>query len=110
MQLRSLSQKCLCSAVLAIGLTSAPVWAINKCIDTHGRVTYQEKECPGEGTKLDIKESKDDVYGGSGAYYGGGYSGSTRSRGRGSVYTGPRGGQYTVSPSGNKSYISRGKR
>lgn len=34
-------------------------------------------------------------------------SGSGYRAGSGPVYTGPRGGQYTITPSGNKSYIRR---
>jgi endonuclease YncB( thermonuclease family) len=42
------------------------------------------------------------VYGGGGSSYGGGSYG-----GSGTVHTGPRGGQYTITSGGNKSYIPK---
>jgi hypothetical protein len=87
-------------AMLSSVLFAAPAWAINKCTDVHGVVSYQDEECPpGKSEKLKI-DSTPQPQAGSDSYDGGLYS-----RGSGAVYTGPRGGHYTITPSGNRSYV-----
>lgn len=39
-------------AALAITLAAAPAWAVNKCIDAAGKVTYQNEACPQQGGKI----------------------------------------------------------
>lgn len=102
--------------LIAALLANDPAWPINKCTDATGKVTYQEKTCPpadqGEEIKIHDNTSHDEsVYYGGGYSYGYGHSaGSTGTRGNGVIHTGPRGGRYTVGPSGHKNYIPRGKR
>ena len=40
-------------------LTVAPAWAINKCIASDGKVTYQREPCIGKGQALDIVDGND---------------------------------------------------
>lgn len=100
----------LFAAALAL---AAPVCAINKCTDVKGKVSYQDEKCPpGKAEELQITDNVSQAYGGGyGGYgsHGNSYGGSSSS-GSGIVHTGPRGGHYTVGPSGNKNYISRSKR
>lgn len=99
-------------------LIACPVWAVNKCTDADGRITYQDSECPsGKSDEVNITDN-----GGTGGGYGyggsswrssaasSGSSGGARTQGSGVVHTGPRGGKYTVGPSGNKNYVPRNKR
>jgi hypothetical protein len=99
-------------------LAFTPAWAINKCTDLNGKVSYQDDKCPpGKSEEVKItnnsSQGESGLYGGYGGYggstYGGGsYGGSgVGSHGSGVVHTGPRGGRYTIGPSGNKNYISR---
>lgn len=91
-------------------LLVAPAWAINKCTDVNGKVSYQDEKCPsGKAEELKITDNTSQADGSGYGGYGNTYSGSS-SGGSGMVHTGPRGGRYTVGPSGNKNYISRGKR
>jgi len=41
---------------LALGFL-APAWAINKCTDAQGKVTFQDAACPGEGEKIEVRPS-----------------------------------------------------
>ena len=106
----------------AMLIAATPAWAINKCTQADGRVTYQDAPClSGKSEELKITDSagmQDDRYGGYPGSYGygtpssaGGVGTSSTSRGYGSgpIYTGPRGGRYTVGPSGNKNYIPKNK-
>ena len=42
------------ACILALGLVS-PAWAINKCTDAQGKVSFQEAPCPGEGEKVELR-------------------------------------------------------
>ena len=42
------------ACILALGLVS-PAWAINKCTDAQGKVSFQEVPCPGEGEKVELR-------------------------------------------------------
>ena len=106
------------AALMVVALTLSPAWAVNKCTAADGRVSYQEEPCPhgSEGKEIKIHN---DVPPGDGAYghgaYGGGAASTSlsaatsgrRSGGGGHIYTGPRGGRYTITGSGNKRYIPR---
>lgn len=112
----------LVAMVLAVLLctVAGPSWAINKCIDSAGKTAYQEEPCP-VGSKANEVKIHDNAsradYGAGSVYTGSTYSGSTypsqsyRSSRTGpgdrTVHTGPRGGRYTITPSGNKNYIPR---
>ena len=39
---------CYAACILALGLVPR-AWAINKCTDAQGKVSFQEAPCPGEG-------------------------------------------------------------
>ena len=39
---------------LALGCLS-PAWAINKCTDAKGKVSFQDAPCVGEGEKIDVR-------------------------------------------------------
>ena len=39
---------------LTLGCLS-PAWAINKCTDAQGKVSFQEAPCPGEGEKIEVR-------------------------------------------------------
>ena len=39
---------------LALGLV-LPAWAINKCTDAQGKVSFQDAPCPGEGEKIEVR-------------------------------------------------------
>jgi hypothetical protein len=41
---------------LALGCM-APAWAINKCTDAHGRVSFQDAPCVGRGEKIEVRPS-----------------------------------------------------
>ena len=32
-----------------------PAWAINKCTDAKGKVSFQEAPCPGEGERIEVR-------------------------------------------------------
>lgn len=40
--------------ILALTLAASPSWAVNKCTDAAGKVSYQEAACPHQGQKLDL--------------------------------------------------------
>lgn len=42
------------ACVLVLGLVP-PAWAINKCTDAQGKVSFQEAPCPGEGEKIEVR-------------------------------------------------------
>lgn len=42
------------ACILALGLVP-PAWAINKCTDAQGKVSFQEAPCPGEGEKIEVR-------------------------------------------------------
>lgn len=45
------------SASLILGFAFSPsVWAINKCTDASGKVSYQEQPCEGRGSELKIRQ------------------------------------------------------
>lgn len=33
----------------------APAWAVNKCTDANGKVSFQDAPCVGEGEKIDVR-------------------------------------------------------
>lgn len=112
---RSMQVRTLLAMALLI---ACPVWAINKCTDADGRITYQDSECPsGKSDEVNITDN-----GGTGGGYGYGGSswrsgtvssgagGGSQVHGSGVIHTGPRGGKYTVGPSGHKNYLPRSKR
>lgn len=35
----------------------APAWAINKCTDANGRVSFQDAPCTGKGEKIEVRPS-----------------------------------------------------
>ena len=41
-----------CSLLLAF---VAPAWAINKCTDANGKVSFQDAPCVGQGEKIDVR-------------------------------------------------------
>ncbi|PJI98514.1 uncharacterized protein DUF4124 [Acidovorax sp. 69] len=41
---------------LALGCL-APAWAINKCTDANGKVSFQDALCAGEGEKIEVRPS-----------------------------------------------------
>lgn len=43
---------------VAIMLTAAPVWAVNKCTDAAGKVTYQDETCPQQGGKIELHNTR----------------------------------------------------
>lgn len=44
----------LATCALALGFW-APVWAVNKCTDAHGKVSFQDAACPGKGEKIEVR-------------------------------------------------------
>lgn len=108
------------SAFALIGLLGiSPASAINKCIDDTGKVSYQDEQCPSgksEELKLTGAVGPGNSGGSDGPLVDRNLNGSSYEsapsyrRGGQTVYTGPRGGQYTIGPSGNKNYVPRGKR
>lgn len=101
----------LAGACLVLACQSA--LAVHKCTDAKGQVVYQDARCPdGKGQELVVKPSSAGFDGGDGGYAGGGYggyggAGSYGGYSSGTVHTGPRGGRYTITPSGNKNYLPR---
>lgn len=82
-------------------------WAINKCVTTDGKVTYQEEKCPSGASEHDVK-LHDNAAQAEGVYMGSQpRDAGPRHYGRDHVYTGPRGGRYKITESGNKRYIPR---
>lgn len=44
----------LTACALALGFL-APVWAVNKCVDAAGKVSFQDAACPGQGEKIEVR-------------------------------------------------------
>ena len=42
------------ACILALGLV-LPAWAINKCTDAQGKVSFQDAPCPGEGEQIEVR-------------------------------------------------------
>ncbi|CAN7554798.1 MAG: DUF4124 domain-containing protein [Acidovorax sp.] len=42
------------ACLLVLGLV-APAWAVNKCTDANGKVSFQDAPCVGEGEKIDVR-------------------------------------------------------
>lgn len=42
------------ACALALGFL-APAWAINKCTDADGKVSFQDASCPGQGEKIEVR-------------------------------------------------------
>ena len=45
-------------AILVLSTAAAllsPAWAVNKCTDAQGRVSFQDKACPGQGEAIEVK-------------------------------------------------------
>jgi len=42
------------ACALALGFL-APAWAINKCTDADGKVSFQDAPCAGEGEKIEVR-------------------------------------------------------
>ncbi|MBT9514217.1 MAG: DUF4124 domain-containing protein [Acidovorax sp.] len=42
------------ACILALGFL-APAWAVNKCTDANGKVSFQDAPCVGEGEKVDVR-------------------------------------------------------
>ena len=74
--------------------------AINKCTAADGSILYQDEPCPGGGraSELKIQSPPPEVSSPQAGRYSGG---------SGVVHTGPRGGRYTITKSGNKNYLPR---
>ena len=46
----------ICYAACALALAFvAPAWAVNKCTDADGKVSFQDAPCAGEGEKIDVR-------------------------------------------------------
>lgn len=45
------------ACVLALGLLAHPAWAVNKCTDDKGKVSFQDAPCTGQGEKIDVRPS-----------------------------------------------------
>jgi hypothetical protein len=43
------------TAVVVFALMTLPVWAINKCKTTDGKVVFQDAPCAGEGGKIEVR-------------------------------------------------------
>lgn len=101
---------------------AAPAWAVHKCTGLDGKISYQDTECVvGKGGTLKITDNKSDSdLSGSNPGYSGGantvptHSTAERVRSRRSsdpaIHTGPRGGRFHYTESGNKSYVRKGGR
>ena len=114
-----------CATVLGSLLLLSPGWAINKCTTPDGRISYQDEACPaGHAQRLDIPNpparqaagpasAGREPVGVPGDPARKAEAGNAAPRQRpGSdkvVYTGPRGGRYTIGPSGRKNYLPRDK-
>lgn len=44
------------ACALVLGFV-APVWAINKCTDAQGKVSFQDAPCEGQGEKIEVRPS-----------------------------------------------------
>lgn len=112
-------------ALATLLLAISPAWAVNKCTDAAGKVSYQDEKCPaGKSEELKITgnatQADEGAYGGYGrasssgssaaSSHGGSASGGSPMGGSGAVHTGPRGGRYTIGSTGRKNYIPRNKR
>jgi hypothetical protein len=42
------------ACILALGFL-APAWAVNKCTDANGKVSFQDAPCVGEGERIDVR-------------------------------------------------------
>lgn len=42
-------------ALLATAAMAEPAWAIHKCVDATGRVSFQDAPCPGRGGAIDVR-------------------------------------------------------
>jgi hypothetical protein len=42
------------ACILALGLVP-PAWAVYKCTDAQGKVSFQQAPCPGEGEKIEVR-------------------------------------------------------
>lgn len=42
------------ACMLVLGFLS-PAWAVNKCMDASGKVSFQDAPCVGEGEKIDVR-------------------------------------------------------
>ena len=106
-------------------LLLSPAWAVNKCTSPDGRVSYQDEACPaGDGRKrlnvaVDAPRQESLPRSGRGEADkrprpGSAEQGSSTPkqppRSDKVVHTGPRGGRYTVGPSGRKNYLPRDKK
>lgn len=48
--------RCAACSLFALVLGfAAPAWAINKCTDATGKVSFQDAACPGEGEKIEVR-------------------------------------------------------
>lgn len=43
------------ACALAVGCLTAPAWAVNKCTDAAGKVSFQDAPCPGRGEQVDVR-------------------------------------------------------
>lgn len=44
-----------CAAYALLLAFVAPAWAVNKCTDANGKVSFQDAPCVGEGGKIDVR-------------------------------------------------------
>lgn len=94
------------ACLLLACIVTPPARAINVCTLANGSVIYQDKKCPdGKGQPFALRPDPAArmVRPGPGAS-----SKSVTANGR-VIHTGPRGGQYTVGPTGRKNYLPRDK-
>lgn len=48
-------KKTLLITITLVGALCTPAWAINKCTGPDGKVVFQDKDCPGQGEKLNVR-------------------------------------------------------
>ena len=108
--------------LMAALLCAAPSWAVHKCVEPDGKTSYQDTECvAGKEDTLKITDntSDSDPSGSSTGYSGSANKGRPHSPSERMqslpridpvIYTGPRGGRFHYTESGNKSYVRKGER
>ena len=101
---------------------ATPSWAVYKCMEPNGKISYQDTECvAGQGDRLN---TTDNLYNSGPSVFSPSDSGGTTTgpphsplermrpvpRTDPVVHTGPRGGRFRFTDSGNKSYVRKGGR
>lgn len=68
---------------------------------------WERDGCPESNARYSQRATYKEYVPGSSGVSGYGGDNSSHESGNSTIYTGPRGGRYTITPSGNKSYINR---